>query len=110
MPSPKSERAESTLTHRWFLKLYLGVAKDIDLVHVSQTRGKEYPPVSKKNGRIFFSASKKQYFSIDEKDIPFSDEDSIALASNIIGAFLLCSEYKYSNETEVYNHYMISAY
>ena len=107
--SEKVQISSFTGDYEYFLKGYLfrllGVAKDIDLVHVSQTRGKEYPPVSKKKGRIFFSASKKQYFSIDEKDIPFSDEDSIALASNIIGAFLLCSEYKYSNETEVYNHY-----
>ena len=109
--SEKVQISSFTGDYEYFLKGYLfrllGVAKDIDLVHVSQTRGKEYPPVSKKNGRIFFSASKKQYFSIDEKDIPFSDEDSIALASNIIGAFLLCSEYKYSNETEVYNHYKL---
>lgn len=78
--SEKVQISSFTGDYEYFLKGYLfrllGVAKDIDLVHVSQTRGKEYPPVSKKKAESFFphlrsniSASTKKIFPSPMKTV-----------------------------------------
>lgn len=92
-----------------FLKKYLfrllGSAQEIVLAPVGLRTREKSPAIIKENGKILFSANKERYFSISEDDLPFADEDSIALANNVIEAFFICAEFQYSNGTERHNHY-----
>ena len=95
--------------YSYFLKEYLfrlfGVTKDIVPLPVLLNGSWEFPRVRVTESWIFFSAYKKTYFKISVSDMPYVDEDSVSLAISIIDAFLICAEYKSTNETERRNRY-----
>lgn len=106
---PRKQINNFTEEYECFLKKYLfrlfGIAKDTVLTPDIKSGKREFPRVNLNDGWIVFSAYRKTYFRIPVSDMPLADADSISLAISIIDAFLICSEYKSTNETERRNRY-----